>query len=144
MRVTGAPHGSTYTQIDAGERNTCAISEHDDVRDVLCWGNNAKGQSDPPLTSMNVDGDWSTNFNGWAYGRWVTPWDTKMHNVMTLIGPEAMVTMFTATSDHIVVVVQQLVGEDPDTGELLWDDSYTYKAHGLDFVDNGGYSVPGQ
>ncbi len=100
---------------------------------------------------MVVDGDWSTpqvqadgTYGGFAYGRWMTSWDTKMHNVMTLIGPEVMVTMFTAEYDHVVVVVQQLFGEDPDTGALLWDDSNAYKGKKLDFVDNDGYSVPGQ
>jgi hypothetical protein len=140
-RVSSTPKG-TFTQVDAGERNTCANSEDGDV---LCWGNNDDRQSYPvPLASMDVDGDWSTNFSNWAYGRWVTPWDTKMHNVMTLIGPKVMVTMYTAQYDHIVLVVQQLYGEDPTTKAQIWDDSDTYVGYPLDYVDNDGYSVPGQ
>lgn len=67
-----------------------------------------------------------------------------MHNVMTLIGPEVMVTMFTADWNHVVVVVQQLYGEDPTTKAELWDDSNAYVGYELDYVNNSGYSVPGQ
>lgn len=89
--------------------------------------------------------EWETNYNGWAYGRWVTPVDDyAMHNVMTLIGPEVMVTLYSTDLDRLIVVVQQLQGTDPFTGALLWDDSNVYRGLALDFVDNGGRSVPGQ
>ena len=79
-----------------------------------------------------------------AYGRWATPVnDNKMHNVITLIGPEIMVTLFCGNLNDITVVVQQLIAKDA-SGNVVWDDRNTYKAYYLDFVDNAGSSVPGQ
>jgi hypothetical protein len=78
-----------------------------------------------------------------AYGRWVTPVDDyKMHNVMTLISSKFMVTLYSGDNNNLVVVVQQLYGEDPTTKALLWDDSYAYKGYPLDFVDNDNYATP--
>ena len=86
---------------------------------------------------------WSTNYNNWAYYRWVTPVnDNKMHNVMTLIGPKVMVALYSPTGNHLVVVVQQLY--EWDAAGTVWDDAYAYRAVQLDFVDNSGHSVPGQ
>jgi hypothetical protein len=83
----------------------------------------------------------------WAYGRWATPIDDKkMHNVMTLIGDEIMVALFSADNRNITVVVQQMIAVawNGSAGNLVWDDEYTYKGNYLDFVDNDGSSVPGQ
>ncbi|HME42685.1 MAG TPA: hypothetical protein VKF36_06340 [Syntrophorhabdales bacterium] len=80
--------------------------------------------------------------NTWAYGRWATPVsDNKMHNVMTLIGPKIMVTLFSGDNNNLTVVVQQLIATDA-SGNVVWDDRNTYKAYYLDFVDNAGSSVP--
>jgi hypothetical protein len=88
--------------------------------------------------------EWSTAYNNFANGRWVTPVDDyEMHNVMTLISSYVMVTLYCADLNRLVVVVQQLYGRDPN-GNELWDDSKVYKGLPLDFVDNGGGSVPGQ
>ena len=143
-RVSLTPSG-TYTQIDAGERHTCAVSTDGQI---ACWGNNGSKQSGPlPLASLVVDG----GYGGWApanstaYGRWATPVnDYKMHNVMTLIGHDIMVTLYSGDNNNATIVVQQLYAWD-DKGPL-WDDAtaYTYKGNQLDFVDNDGYSVPGQ
>jgi len=86
---------------------------------------------------------WVLNVSNWAYGRWVTPVnDLQMHNVMTLISSKFMVALYSGDNNNLVVVVQQLYGEDPTTGGLLWDDSDLYRAHHLDFVDNDNYATP--
>jgi nitrogenase subunit NifH len=78
-----------------------------------------------------------------AYGRWATPLnDNKMHNVMTLISPEVMVTLYSTDNVNATIVVQQLRGSD--SNGILWDDCGAYKGNQLDFVDNGSTSVPGQ
>ena len=80
----------------------------------------------------------------WAYGRWATPVnDLAMHNVMTLIGPKVMVTLYSTNSVDMVVVVQQLVAKDETTGNVIWDDTGdAYRAYKLDFVDRGSTYVP--
>ncbi len=82
--------------------------------------------------------------NTWAYGRWATPInDFAMHNVMTLIGPELMVTLYSGNSVDMVVVVQQLKATDETTGNVIWDDTGdAYRAYKLDFVDRGSTYVP--
>lgn len=83
---------------------------------------------------------WSTAANSFAYGRWVTPVnDTKMHNVMTLIGPECMVTLYSGDNANLVVVVQQYYAE---SAGVTMDDTDAYQGAKLDFVDNAGSSVP--
>jgi hypothetical protein len=80
--------------------------------------------------------------NAFAYGRWATPIQespAKMHNVMTLVGPKLMATVYSGNNKDIVVLVQQYW--ENATG---WDDSANYHGLQLDFVDNGGSSVPGQ
>ncbi|HEX9156988.1 MAG TPA: hypothetical protein VF827_03150, partial [Syntrophales bacterium] len=77
-----------------------------------------------------------------AYGRWATPINEsppKMHNIMTLIGPKMMATVYSTNNKGIVVMVQQY-WDSPDG----WDDSLNYHGPALDFVDNASSSVPGQ
>lgn len=62
-----------------------------------------------------------------------------MHNVMTLIGPETMVALFSGDNKHLTVVVQQLIAKDA-SGNVVWNDTRdTYRAYYLDFVDNRGF-----
>lgn len=87
--------------------------------------------------------DWSPA-NTFAYGRWATPINespAKMHNIMTLIGPRMMATVYSTNNKGIVVVVQQY-WENAEG----WDDSSNYHTNELrlDFVDNSEDSVPGQ
>jgi hypothetical protein len=85
--------------------------------------------------------DWSPA-NTTAYGRWATPINespAKMHNIMTLIGPKMMATVYSTNNKGIVVMVQQYWENAPG-----WDDSSNYHALPLDFVDNASSSVPGQ
>jgi len=97
----------------------------------------------PSPNEPGPGGGWVLNVSNWAYGRWVTPVnDYQMHNVMTLISSKFMVALYSGDNNNLVVVVQQLYGEDPSTGDLLWDDSNVYKAYHLDFVDNDNYAVP--
>ncbi len=63
----------------------------------------------------------------------------KMHNIMTLIGPSMMATVYSTNNEVIVVMVQQYW----DSAEG-WCDSSTYRGLPLDFVDNASSSVPGQ
>ncbi len=77
-----------------------------------------------------------------AYGRWATPINespAKMHNIMTLIGPKMMATVYSTNNKGIVVMVQQYWENAPG-----WDDSSNYHGLALDFVDNADSSVPGQ
>jgi hypothetical protein len=85
--------------------------------------------------------DWSLP-NTTAYGRWATPINespAKMHNIMTLIGPRMMATVYSTNNKGIVVMVQQY-WENADG----WDDSSNYHGQELDFVDNDSKYVPGQ
>ena len=140
-RKSSTPKG-TFKQIDAGERHTCAVSTDGQIS---CWGNNGAGQRALPLASLVVDGGWAPA-NTKAYGRWATPVnDNKMHNVMTLISPDIMVTLYSGDNVNATIVVQQLNAWD-DQGTILWDDAAagTYQGNQLDFVDNASTSVPGQ
>ena len=85
--------------------------------------------------------DWSPA-NTFAYGRWATPIKespAKMHNIMTLIGPKMMATVYSTNNKGIVIVVQQYWENAPG-----WDDSSNYHGLALDFVDNAESRVPGQ
>ncbi|MBI5582790.1 MAG: ricin-type beta-trefoil lectin domain protein [Deltaproteobacteria bacterium] len=85
---------------------------------------------------------WSSAANNWVYGRWATPVnDFKMHNVMTLIGPDVMVALYSADNRNLVIVVQQIYEA---RGSAVWDDRSIYQSYSWDFVDNAGGSVPGQ
>ena len=81
--------------------------------------------------------------NTWAYGRWVTPVnDLAMRNIMTLIGPKIMVTLYSSNNVDVTVVVQQLSATDA-SGNVVWDDTVdVYKGNMLDFVDSGSTYVP--
>lgn len=73
-------------------------------------------------------------------GRWATPLnDSKMHNVMTLIGNTCMISIYSGDNTNIVVVVQQHYAESDG---VIMDDREAYQGATLDFVDNGEYSVP--
>jgi hypothetical protein len=77
-----------------------------------------------------------------AYGRWATPINEsppKMHNIMTLIGPKMMATVYSTNNKGIVVMVQQYW-----ENAAGWDDSTNYHGQALDFVDNDSSRVPGQ
>jgi hypothetical protein len=80
--------------------------------------------------------------NAYSYLRWATPVnDLKMHNIMTLIGSEAMVAMYSPDNVNIVVVVQEYAGEREFDASK---DPNSYVGWRLDWVDNSGGSVPGQ
>jgi len=97
---------------------------------------------DPDISSTCYNDDDSSDCGKSAYHRWATPLDDKKpHNVMTLIGPKIMVSLFAGDNNHLNVVVQQLYEED-DAGNVLWDDSEDYQSYPLDFVDNCGSSTP--
>jgi hypothetical protein len=73
-----------------------------------------------------------------AYGRWATTInDTKMHNIMTLIGPKVMVALYSPDNKNIVIVVQQY-----DENASGWHDAENYDGWHLDWVDNDGNTVP--
>jgi hypothetical protein len=97
---------------------------------------------DPDVSSTCYNDDDSSDCGTSAYHRWATPVnDTKPHNVMTLIGPKIMVSLFAGDNNHLNVVIQQLYEED-DAGNVLWDDSGAYQSYPLDFVDNCGNYTP--
>jgi hypothetical protein len=82
--------------------------------------------------------------NNWAYGRWATPVeDVNMHNVMTLINPKYMVSLYSGDNTNLVVVVQQQYAKlNIDGLDVIIDDTNAYQGAKLDFVDNDGYTVP--
>ncbi len=83
---------------------------------------------------------WSTATGSMVHGRWATPIDDlKMHNIMTLIGPKCMVALYSPDNNNLVIVVQQY-----DENASGWHDAGNYSGWKLDWVDNGGSSVPGQ
>ncbi len=85
--------------------------------------------------------EWSQP-NTFAYGRWATPINespSKMHNIMTLIGPEMMAAVYSTNNKGIVVMVQQY-WENAEG----WNDRSNYHGLALDFVDNASDRVPGQ
>jgi hypothetical protein len=85
--------------------------------------------------------EWSQP-NTFAYGRWATPINEsppKMHNIMTLIGPEMMAAVYSTNNKGIVVMVQQY-WENAEG----WNDRSNYHGLALDFVDNASDRVPGQ
>lgn len=83
---------------------------------------------------------WSTATGSMVHGRWATPIDDlEMHNIMTLIGPKCMVALYSPDNKNLVIVVQQY-----DENASGWDDAGNYSGWKLDWVDNGGSSVPGQ
>ena len=68
--------------------------------------------------------------------------DGNMHNIMTLIGPYLMVSLFAGNLNNLTVVVQQLIAID-SSGRVVWEDEGdAYIGYQLDFVDNDGSSVP--
>lgn len=92
------------------------------------------------LSPHGTEQGWSTAAGSFVYGRWVTPLDdVMMHNVMTLIGPTCMVTLYSGDNTNLVVVVQQYYAESDG---VIMDDTEAYQGAKLDFVDNGGYTVP--
>ncbi len=110
-------------------------------------GNNTAGLSGTwtALYPHAANQGWASA-NTWSTGRWATPVDgsvKKMYNVMTLISPKIMVTLYSGDNVNITVVVQQLY-EKNEVGGTLWDDTGIYEGNQLDFVDNGSSSVPGQ
>jgi len=91
------------------------------------------------LSPYGTEQEWS-EAGDFAYGRWATPLnDVKMHNVMTLIGPTCMISIYSGDNTNIVVVVQQHYAEFDD---IIMDDTEAYQGAILDFVDNDEYSVP--
>jgi len=97
---------------------------------------------DPDVSSTCYNDYDSSDCGKSAYGRWATPVnDIKPHNVMTLISPKIMVSLFAGDNNHLNVVVQQLYQEDA-AGNVVWDDSDAYQGVELDFVDNCGTYTP--
>jgi hypothetical protein len=50
-----------------------------------------------------------------------------------------MVTLYSGDNTNLVVVVQQYYAESDG---VIMDDTEAYQGAKLDFVDNGGYTVP--
>lgn len=92
------------------------------------------------LRPLDASQGWSTATGSMVHGRWATPVDDlKMHNIMTLIGPKCMVALYSPDNKNLVIVVQQY-----DENASGWHDAGNYSGWKLDWVDNGGSSVPGQ
>lgn len=105
-----------------------------------------------PANALAGDGCWvslratnsssspySTSTNAWVNNRWATPTtDNKMHNVMTLISDAFVVSLYSPDNKNITLILQQNYSSTYGSDVNIWGG---YKN---DWVDNDGYSVPGQ
>lgn len=91
--------------------------------------------------TTNADGHWSTSWNAYAYGLWVTPIGDPeqyvyMESVMTLSGKKLAVSMYSADNHRVTIVFR----------ETYWDDTKAkgddYKGWPLKYVSNSSCSVP--
>ncbi len=93
----------------------------------LSPGPNSSGWCTIPAASSN---------DTFCYGRWTTPGNDKHHrNVMTLIGPKIMVSLYSPNNKDMIIVVHQHY-------TTLGDESSKYKGFKLDWTYNPGSTMP--
>jgi hypothetical protein len=88
-------------------------------------------------TWRNYNG--SSDFNqAWANGRWTTPVnDQQMHNIMTLISDELVVSLYSPDNWSIVLAIQQNYSADWGSDKNRW------VGWELNWADNDAVSCPG-
>ncbi|HEY3441247.1 MAG TPA: hypothetical protein VGK29_10865 [Paludibaculum sp.] len=99
------------------------------------WINLAQTKVEPATNdvwcaaSTFCGGVWSTPWMAPVHST-LTTWNYNMHNLMTLTSPEFVVSLYSPDNLNIVLVVRETNNDD-------------YHGNLLDWVDNGGSTVPG-